>query len=164
MTHADVPSDRAPSAPLRITVLIDRPKHTGGMMALLEYASVLRRFGHDVELLTLREDGPLAFLAEKMRVVPGFTEETVRSSDLLLATDLPTTEALFTKVDQLALEENHSYAPIYYGKGYGVGEIGSVEIGSGNWQLMRRALPDLVDKTVLDLGCDSGVLPASGPA
>lgn len=57
-------------------------------MALLEYAIALRHMGHDVELLTLSEDGPLGFLAEHARVVPEYTSRTVRDSDLLLATGL----------------------------------------------------------------------------
>lgn len=88
MTQADTPSGDPPTTPLRITVLIDRPKHTGGMMALLEYAIALRRMGHDVELLTLDEDGPLSHLTEHARVVSRFSSDTVRESDLLLATGL----------------------------------------------------------------------------
>jgi len=37
MTFADSPQGDLLTTPLCITVLIDRPKHTGGMMALLEY-------------------------------------------------------------------------------------------------------------------------------
>ena len=88
MTFADSPQGDLLTTPLCITVLIDRPKHTGGMMALLEYAVALRRMGHDVEILTLSEEGRLGFLAEGMRVVDKFTSETVRQSDLLLATGL----------------------------------------------------------------------------
>jgi len=74
--------------PLRITVLIDNFKHTGGMMMLLYYAAALKALGHHVDLLTRSERGPVRFLAPESRVVPEFTSQTVPDSDILLATGL----------------------------------------------------------------------------
>jgi glycosyltransferase involved in cell wall biosynthesis len=90
-----IPSSQLPrrEGPLRITVLIDTFKHTGGMMMLLYYAGALKGLGHHVELLTQSGHGPVRFLAPEARVVPEFTSQTVPASDILLATGLHEVDA-----------------------------------------------------------------------
>lgn len=73
---------------------------------------------------------------------------------------LQTTTVLRANIDIMAQKrDNLLYSPVYYGNGYGVGGIGSIELGSGKWLFIRRVLPDLRGKTVLDLGCNNGMLP-----
>lgn len=75
-------------------------------------------------------------------------------------TSLQTTTVLRTNIDVMARKrDNLLYSPVYYGNDYGVGGIGSIELGSGKWLFIRRVLPDLRGKTVLDLGCNNGMLP-----
>lgn len=75
-------------------------------------------------------------------------------------TSLQTSTLLRENIDVMAgKRDNLLYSPIYYGNDYGVGAIGSVELGSGKWLYIRRALPDLRGKAVLDLGCNNGMLP-----
>ncbi len=51
------------------------------------------------------------------------------------------------------------YAPIYYGHGYESRAPGSIELGSGKWHFIRPYLPDLVGKSIVDLGCNNALLP-----
>jgi len=50
-------------------------------------------------------------------------------------------------------------ARICYGHGYENQRTGSLELGSGRWQFIRSHLPDLVGKSILDLGCSDALLP-----
>ena len=79
--------------PLRISVLIDNFKHTGGMMILLNYASALAGLGHRVEVLTTSSQGPTRYLAPDAREVPELTSRTIPESDILLATGLHEVDA-----------------------------------------------------------------------
>lgn len=75
-------------------------------------------------------------------------------------TSLQTTTILRANIDDMARKrDNLLYSPIYYGNDYGVGGIGSIELGSGKWLFIKNALPDFRGKTVLDLGCNNGMLP-----
>lgn len=51
------------------------------------------------------------------------------------------------------------YAPVYYGRGYKAGKIASVEFGTGKWLFIRRYLPDVRGKTIIDLGSHNCLLP-----
>jgi glycosyltransferase involved in cell wall biosynthesis len=78
---------------LRISVLIDNFKHTGGMMILLNYASALAGLGHRVEVLTTSREGPTRYLAPDAREVPELSRRTIPESDILLATGLREVDA-----------------------------------------------------------------------
>jgi len=51
------------------------------------------------------------------------------------------------------------YAAVYFGWGYQYMGVGNVEFGTGKWRLIRRHLPDLRGKRVLDLGSNNAFLP-----
>jgi hypothetical protein len=51
------------------------------------------------------------------------------------------------------------YAPVYYGHGYSVGPIASIEVGTGKWRFIRGHLPDVRGKRVLDLGTNNALVP-----
>jgi hypothetical protein len=51
------------------------------------------------------------------------------------------------------------YAPVYHGRGYGVGPIFNIEVGSGKWRFIRRHLPDVRQRRVLDLGTNNAMIP-----
>ena len=51
------------------------------------------------------------------------------------------------------------YAPMYYGHGFKVGDVNSVELGTGKWLLIRTYLPDVRGMRIVDLGSNHGVLP-----
>lgn len=78
----------------------------------------------------------------------------------LFGDNLLTERTLREQVRALARKRSKPlYAPVYYGHGYRVGELGSIELGSGKWLFVRRVLPDLRGKSVLDLGCNNALLP-----
>jgi hypothetical protein len=63
--------------------------------------------------------------------------------------------------DLAARKPNLLYAPVYYGNGYAVGPIGSVELGSGKWRFIQPHLPELRGKRILDLGTNNALMPLS---
>jgi 2-polyprenyl-3-methyl-5-hydroxy-6-metoxy-1,4-benzoquinol methylase len=91
-----------------------------------------------------------------------FVAERERDRDkfnYLFGPTLLTEHILQKKVSALAgSRHNLLCASVHYGKGYRVGGMGSTEVGSGKWLFIRRMLPDLRGRSVLDLGCNNGLL------
>ncbi len=74
--------------------------------------------------------------------------------ELMTERDLRASEAV------LAQEKQDLFAGrIVYGHGYTSRGEASVELGSGQWRVLRPCLPDLVGKSILDLGGTNGLLP-----
>jgi len=63
--------------------------------------------------------------------------------------------------DLAARKRDLLYAPVYYGNGYAVGPIASIELGSGKWRFIQPHLPDFRGKRILDLGTNNALLPLS---
>ena len=70
------------------------------------------------------------------------------------------TEPLFkSRLKTIAQDKEVSfYAPAYYGKGYSIGYCGSIEFGTGKWLFIKKFMPVLEGKKLLDLGCNNGII------
>ena len=94
----------------------------------------------------------LRFLAERERDRDRF--------NFLFGTDLLSEQAFRSRVAALAARRDDLfYAPVYYGRGYGIGPIANIEVGSGKWRFIHRHLPDVRGKRVLDLGTNNAMIP-----
>ena len=77
----------------------------------------------------------------------------------LFGSKLLTERSLKWKLRSLVeAQDQASYPPMYFGKGYAVRKISSIDVGSGKWLYLRRYLPNLNGRRILDLGSDHGVL------
>jgi len=104
-------------------------------------------------------DGAEVFQSNTRRFVR--TRELDRDKfNYYFGTNLQTTTVLRSNIDAMSREiDGLINTPIYFGNDYGAGEIGSIELGSGKWLFIKSELPDMRGKTVLDLGCNNGMLP-----
>jgi len=92
-----------------------------------------------------------------------FLTERERDRDrfnFLFGTELLSEQVFRSRIDALAgRRSDFFYAPVYHGRGYGIGPIASIEMGSGKWRFIRRHLPDVRGKRVLDLGTNNALIP-----
>jgi hypothetical protein len=80
--------------------------------------------------------------------------------NFLFGTELLSEQVFRSRIAALATRRaDLFYAPVYYGHGYSVGAISSIEVGTGKWRFIRRHLPDVRGKRVLDLGTNNGMIP-----
>ena len=94
----------------------------------------------------------LRFLAERERDRDRF--------NFLFGTELLSEEVFRSRIAALARRRaDFFYAPVYHGRGYGIGPISNIEVGSGKWRFIRRHLPDVRGKRVLDLGTNNAMIP-----
>jgi hypothetical protein len=94
----------------------------------------------------------LRFLAERERDRDRF--------NFLFGTELLSEQVFRSRIDALARRHRELfYAPVYHGRGYGIGPIANIEVGSGKWRFIRRHLPDVRGKRVLDLGTNNAMIP-----
>jgi len=94
----------------------------------------------------------LRFLAQRERDRDRF--------NFLFGTELLSEQVFRSHMAALATRRHDLfYAPVYYGRGYSVGAISSIEVGTGKWRFIRRHLPDVRGKRVLDLGTNNGMIP-----
>ena len=92
-----------------------------------------------------------------------FVAERARDRDrfnFLFGTELLSEQVFRSRIAALAERRaDFFYAPVYHGCGYGIGPIANIEAGSGKWRFIRRHLPDLRGKRVLDLGTNNATMP-----
>jgi hypothetical protein len=94
----------------------------------------------------------LRFLAQRERDRDRF--------NFLFGTELLSEQVFRSRIAALAAQRaDLFYAPVYYGRGYSVGPISSIEVGTGKWRFIRRHLPDVRGKRVLDLGTNNAMIP-----
>jgi len=94
----------------------------------------------------------LRFLAERERDRDRF--------NFLFGAELLSEQVFRSRIAALAARRRDLfYAPVYYGRGYSVGPICSIEVGTGKWRFIRRHLPDVRGKRVLDLGTNNAMVP-----
>lgn len=94
----------------------------------------------------------LLFLAERERDRDRF--------NFLFGTQLLSEQVFRARIADLAARRaDLFYAPVYYGRGYGIGPISNIEVGSGKWRFIRRYLPDVRGKRVLDFGTNNAMIP-----
>lgn len=94
----------------------------------------------------------LRFLAERERDRDRF--------NFLFGTQLLSEQEFRSRLATLAGQrEDLFYAPVYHGRGYGIGPIFNIEVGTGKWRFIRRYLPDVSNKRVLDLGTNNAMIP-----
>ncbi|MFN2546897.1 MAG: hypothetical protein ABR567_05670 [Myxococcales bacterium] len=80
--------------------------------------------------------------------------------NFLFGAELLSEQVFRTRIAALATRRaDLFYAPVYYGRGYSVGPIASIEVGTGKWRFIRRHLPDVRGKRVLDLGTNNAMIP-----
>ncbi|HUH94349.1 MAG TPA: hypothetical protein VL742_14550 [Casimicrobiaceae bacterium] len=94
----------------------------------------------------------LRFLAQRERDRDRF--------NFLFGTQLLSEQVFRARIAALAARRaDLFYAPVYYGRGYSVGAISSIEVGTGKWLFIRRHLPEVRGKRVLDLGTNNAMVP-----
>ncbi len=97
------------------------------------------------------------------RECPRFLRERERDRDTfnyIFSGDMLTEPLLRATAEKLGQKNKGLfYAPVYYGKGFEVGQCNSIEFGSGKWRFIKKYLPDVLGKRVLDLGSNNGVMP-----
>ncbi len=101
-----------------------------------------------------RVDGrpSLRFLAQRERDRDRF--------NFLFGAELLSEQVFRSRIAALAARRaDLFYAPVYYGSGYSVGAISSIEVGTGKWRFIRRHLPEVRGKRVLDLGTNNAMIP-----
>lgn len=98
------------------------------------------------------ERSSLRFLGERERDRDRF--------NFLFGTELLSEQVFRSRIQALrGRRADLFYAPVYHGRGYGIGPIFNIEVGSGKWRFIRRHLPDVRGKRVLDLGTNNAMIP-----
>lgn len=97
------------------------------------------------------------------RECPRFLQERERDRDTfnyVFAGDMLTEHRLRETYEKLGQANKELlYGPVYYGRGFEIGQCSSIEFGSGKWRFIKKYLPDVFGKRILDLGSNNGVMP-----
>jgi len=131
--------------------------HDAGVAAGdVSYGDVVVRDGtpalRDLSGAAVYARSSLRFLGERERDRDRF--------NYLFGTELLSEQVFRARIAALAgRRADLFYAPVYHGRGHGVGPICNIEVGSGKWRFIRRHLPDLRGKRVLDLGTNNAMIP-----
>ena len=131
--------------------------HEGGIAAgNVGYADILVRDGkpvlRDLAGAPFHAHSSLRFLRQRERDRDRF--------NFLFGTGLLSEQVFRSRLASLAgRRADLLYAPVYHGRGYGIGPIFNIEVGSGKWRFIRRHLPDVRGKRVLDLGTNNAMVP-----
>ena len=166
-------SDRVEASPERTRILdafadLVDPAQQTVLVNLLREAHLAGCTIRDVKYGNIiLQDGDLhMYDFDGARVFASNTREFTREREIdrdkfnyFFGTRLQTRTVLLQDVRELLGEPiGNIYSPIYYGNGYGVGKIASIEKGSGKWLFIHKCLPQLQDKYILDLGSNHALL------
>jgi hypothetical protein len=122
----------------------------------VSYGDILVKSGkpgfRDLSRARLSTGSSLRFLGERGRDRDRF--------NFLFGTELLSEQVFRSRIAALSRRRaDLFYAPVYHGRGYGIGPIFNIEVGSGKWRFIRRHLPDVRGKRILDLGTNNAMIP-----